>query len=100
MVSLTRDVIDLIVSRDAHVTVLPLRVVFTILADSPTGLTAGREHSGVVVTLVSVFITVTLLALFLHLPSSWSPGNVLIEILAALTVVTPEKNVDQIVWKY
>ena len=100
MVGLTRDVIDLIVSRDAHVTVLPLRVVFTILADSPTGLTAGREHSGVVVTLVRVFITVTLLALVLHLPSSWSPGNVLIEILAALTVVTPEKNVDQIVWKF
>ena len=91
MVGLTRDAIDLIVSRDAHVTVLPLRVVFTILADSPTGLTAGREHSGVVVTLVGVFITVTLLALVPLSPSCWSPGNILIEILAAFTVVTPKE---------
>ena len=85
---------DLVVSGDAHVAVFPLRVVLTILADSSAGLAAGREHSGVVVTLVCVLVTVTFLALVLHLPSGRSPGNILVEILTLLTVIAPEVSID------
>ena len=85
---------DLIVSGDAHVAVFPLRVVLTILADSSAGLAAGREHSGVVVTLVCVLVTVTFLALVLHLASGGSPGDVLVEIHAALAVIAPEQDIE------
>ena len=81
---------DLIVPCNAHVAILALRVVLAVLTDSSTGLSTCSEHSGVVVTLVSVVVAVTFLALVLHFASSRSPGNVLIEILAALTVVTSE----------
>ena len=55
-----------------------------------TILSTHCEHSGVVFTLVSVVVAVTFLALIFHLASGGSPGHVLVEILALLTVIPPE----------
>ena len=54
-----------------------------------------RKHPGVKVALVRVLVAVALLALVLQLAGGGVPGDVLVEVHAVFTVVTPERKTNQ-----
>lgn len=74
--------------RLADLAVAAHGVVLALITDATTGVACGQVHSHVKVAPVGVFVAVALFASMWIVDLSWTPRQVLIEILAELTVET------------